>query len=233
MSRRLETRHPRERRVSNQDPSDGFIREVTEEVRQDRMLRYWKRYGPYVASGLLAIVLVAAGYTWYEQQKASAARERGGAFLSLAGDDPAGAAELVRTVDGPANLVARLTLAGTQADSGEIEAAIGTYRAIERDADAPRLYADLAALLAARLEAGRAPADTVIAAIAPVADGDGPYRLLARELRAGLYLNAGDTAAAHADLNAILADPAVTGALDARARRLLVATGGAPAPRTN
>ena len=40
--------------------TDSFIQEVTEEVRQDQMLRYWKKYGAYVIGGVALIVAGAA-----------------------------------------------------------------------------------------------------------------------------------------------------------------------------
>ena len=53
-----------------------------------------------------------------------------------------------------------------------------------------------------------------------------PYRLMALELRAAIRLNSGDIEAAHADLNAIIADPQATRGSSGRAVALLLSSGG-------
>lgn len=219
--------------MTNHDPSDGFIREVTEEVRNERMSALARRYGPLVAAVVLLAVGAAAVWSWFEQQAQVAAAARGAALMEAPLDDPASAAGLVETIDGPAAVIARLRLARTQAEAGETEAAVETYRAIASDGSAQPAYADLAALMAARLEAQVRPAEEVILTLSPLADIDGPYRLLATELRAAIQLNAGATAEAHRDLRTILTDPAATEGLVARARELLIATGGALPAATN
>jgi hypothetical protein len=53
-----------------------------------------------------------------------------------------------------------------------------------------------------------------------------PFRPLGLEQRALMQLEKGDKAAAQADLQAILDDPAATQSLQARARQLIIASGG-------
>ncbi|MEO1531786.1 MAG: hypothetical protein AAFU72_06445, partial [Pseudomonadota bacterium] len=57
--------------------TDSFIREVTEEVRQDRMLRYWKAYGPYIIGGILLVVAIAAGLAYWDALEEQRAAENG------------------------------------------------------------------------------------------------------------------------------------------------------------
>lgn len=213
--------------------SDSFIREVTEEVRQDRMLRYWKRYGPYVLGAIALIVAAAAAWSWQEQQARETARVQGGAFLSVASGDTAATARLVETIEGPASLVAQLRHAAALAAAGERSEAIAAYDRVAGIEGIDLAYSDLAALQAARLAAPVLDSEAALARVEPLISGAAPYRLLALELRAALLLNAGRTEAAHADLNAILADPERTGGLDARARALLAATGGRAEAPTN
>lgn len=213
--------------------SDSFIREVTEEVRQDRMLRHWKRFGPYVLGALALIVAAAAAWSWQQQREREAARAAGAAFLSVASGDVEATARLVETVEGPASLVAQLRHAAALAQDGRRSEAIAAYdRVAAMEAVGPA-YADLAALQAARLAAPDLGLEAALARLEPLVGEGAPYRLLALELGAALRLNAGRTEAAHADLNAILADPGRTGGLDARARALLAATGGRAEAPTN
>lgn len=211
---------------------DSFIREVDEEVRQDRLAAQAKRYGPYIGAGLLAAVAVAAFVNWTAYQADQAARATGGAFLA-AETGSQGTAALTETVTGPASVIAGLRHAGALASEGLTDEAVAAYRAVAADSDAGRAYADLALLQAARLETPRIGLDEGLALLEPIVAEGAPYRLLALELRAALLLNAGDTDAAHTDLRAILDDPARTPGLDTRARQLLRATGGSLPPRTN
>src|SRR6056297_3464511 len=129
---------------------DSFIREVTEEVRQDRLFRFWKRYGAVVIGTILVAVAISAGWTWYQQSERAAARERGG-MLIAAGDDPAALGDAVDRLDPPAEVVAEMRLAAAEAEAGNADAAIARYdRVAEATALGPA-YADLARLKAARL----------------------------------------------------------------------------------
>ncbi|MGF1446285.1 MAG: hypothetical protein ACFBRM_08790 [Pikeienuella sp.] len=203
---------------------DSFIREVTEEVRADRMFRLWKRYGPFVIGGIVAIVGAAAIWAWLEARAAEAARERGGAFLR-AEPGVAGAEAVLAELDGPSTTVARLALARAQSEAGEREAALETYRSIAEDARLPRSYADLAALEAARIAAPGLPLAEAEGALAGITAEGAPYRALALELRAALRLNAGDRSGAVADLRAILETPGLTRSLNIRARQMLAVLG--------
>jgi len=203
--------------------TDSFIKEVTEEVRQDRMFALWKKWGPLIVGAVVLVVALAAGWSWMRAQERDAAELRGGLFIAADIADVAAVSALTDQIDGPAQLLAELTAAAAEAESGETAKAAKRYAAIAgRDGVAPE-YRDIAQLMAIRLGAEGIDADAMLDGLA---DGAGPYRLLARELRAAMRLQAGDTAAAHAELNAILIDPLATSGLRQRAVALLLATGG-------
>ena len=213
--------------------TDSFIREVTEEVRQDRMLRYWKRYGPWAGAAIVLVVGAAALWNWQQSRQAEQARALGGEFLAAEPGDVAAAADLVGRVGGPAALVARLTHAGALAGDGQTDAAIEAYRGVAEDAAAPARYSDLAALAALRLGVPQMETDAALERLAPLTAEGAPYRLLALELGAVLKLNAGRTEAAHADLRTILSAQGLTGGLEQRASALLSASGGDAPAATN
>jgi hypothetical protein len=207
--------------------SDSFIREVTEEVRQERMRRLWRRFGPYVIGGLVLIVAASAAWTWLQRQEAVEARATGGAFLSAERDDVAAAERLAQGTEGAAAPIARLRLAAAQAATGDAAGAAETYRAVAGTPGLPPAYADLAALKAVRLEARAGDPAAAAERLAPLAEEGAPYRPLALELRAALRLNAGDEAGARDDLEAIMDAPEATAALRGRAGLLLETLGGA------
>ena len=206
--------------------TDSFIQEVTEEVRQDRMFRLWKKYGPYAVAGVVAFVAVSAGWSWMKYREVQQARETGGAFLA---SDIASVEDqeiLIGSVDGPAAVIARLRLAAAKAEAGDAQAAAALYREVAGEAGLDRAYADLARLQAVRVGVAAMDPAEAVAELDPLTAEGAPYRVLALELRAMVRLNAGDAEAAHADLTAIIGDPQATRESSQRALALLLSSGG-------
>jgi len=208
------------------DQTDSFIQEVTEEVRKDQMFALWKKWAPLIIGAVLLIVGGTAYWSWSEAQSQAAAEARGGALLAADRTDAEYMASLAEAMDGEAALLAEFGVAAALAEDGRRDAARDAYLALaDRTGLTPR-YADLARLQAARLTEGEAG----MALLDRLAAGDGPYRLLALEERAARLINAGETEKGHADLNAILNDPALTQSLFQRAFLMLQATGGEAMP---
>ncbi|MEO1773423.1 MAG: tetratricopeptide repeat protein [Pseudomonadota bacterium] len=205
--------------MSNTD-TDSFIREVTEEVRQDRMLRYWKKYGPYIIGGILVIVAASATVAWLEAQQQQAAYETGDVLIQAREAAESGGPEavtgLIAEVDGPARTIALMQAAQAFATAGRAEDAMAQYRTIAEDGTLPLRYSDLARLELARLQAAAGQSNEALSQLDGMILSDGPYRLLALELRAALRLTGGDLEGAQSDVLAVLTDPFATA--DTRAR---------------
>ena len=52
--------------------SDDLFREVDEEVRQDRYIKIWKRYGIYVSALVVTIILITVGVVVWRDIERSA-----------------------------------------------------------------------------------------------------------------------------------------------------------------
>ncbi|MGF1503226.1 MAG: hypothetical protein ACFBSD_15570 [Paracoccaceae bacterium] len=208
------------------DDSDSFIREVSEEIRQDRLFAMWKKYGPYALGGVAAIVVAASVWTWTEAERQRAAEARAARFLALTERSVEQTTALVETVDGPATALAQLRLAAAEAEAGATGDAVETYRGVGRLGGLSPAITDQARLAAARLEAETGASPELLFELGDLAAEGRPYRFLALELRAALLLNQGDTDAAHEDLRTILASGLVTPGLQTRALALLEASGG-------
>ncbi|MEM7211518.1 MAG: tetratricopeptide repeat protein [Pseudomonadota bacterium] len=205
--------------------TDSFIQEVTEEVRQDQMLRYWKKYGPFVIGGVGLLVAGAAGWNWMMAQEQAQAEARGASLLAVDPADTEQSLALTAEIEGPANLIAEMSAAATLAESGNYTEAAARYAQIAGRSGILPAYRDLAILQQVRL-AAMADASAPTGALDALIEGSSPYRLLALELRGALRIMAGDRDGGHADLNAVIADPEATGTLRQRAGALLTATGG-------
>lgn len=200
--------------MSNTD-TDSFIREVSEEVRQDRLIGYWKKYGPYVIGAIAAVVLASAAVAWLDAAEGQAARDRG-ELLGQASDAVTGGLsaetveDLVADVDGTARVIAEMQIAQVRARGGDLDGALTALGVLADDGSLPRRYTDLARLEAARLELSVGRLDSALATLDELVLADSPYRILAIELRAVARLNGGDAEAARADLLSVLTDPFTT-----------------------
>ena len=212
--------------------TDSFIQEVTEEVRQDQMLRYWKKYGAYVIGAVALIVGGAAAWNWSIAQDQARAEARGAAFLSTDPTDTEAQMALVSTVDGPANLIAELNAAASFAQAGDTKEAAARYASIAGRDGIGQVYKDIATLQQVRIAASTDGATVSTAPLDALIDGGSAFRLLALELRGALSIANGDLEAGHADLNAVIADPEATGTLRQRVGALLTATGGTQEQRS-
>ena len=209
--------------------SDGFIEEVTEEVRRDRLYGLLKRYGWIAILAVVVLVGAAAWIEWQRYQSRLTAQAFGDAIvaaLNLETPDARRAALLEIDADG----ARRALLAMLAADTLEGEAVQGqTLEALESvsaDGSLPALYRELAGLKAAMLLQDSAPPQQVIDRLEPLTVPGAPFRLLALEQTAIAQLRAGESDAAVETLRGIIADSGATQDLQARVRQLMVALGG-------
>lgn len=201
---------------------DGFIDEVTDAVRRDRLFALLRRWA-WV--GVLAVLLIVGGTVWREwsaAREAADARARGDALRAAL---DAGDAEAVAAVEaqGPGAGVVALLAAGAALSAQDDDAARARLAAAAADEGLARRYRDLAALRLAMI-ATDLPAAERRALLEPLAGG--PYRLLAAEQLALIDMELGDRDAAIERLAAIVDDVAASQGLRARASQLMTALGG-------
>lgn len=205
-----------------------IFQEVDEELRQERAATLWKKYGPYVIAAAVAIVLAVGGHRFwreYQETQRIEASERYQAAVEQIESDPASALDALAAIaaDGDAGYAALAALRGAAlaVEQGDRETAVRIYGDLARDTATPAPLDGLAAYLSVLHRVGHAEPDALLAAIAPLADGNGPWAPLALELRAVLLLESGDVAGAR-EVLAALSDVAETPqSLRARAAELL------------
>lgn len=210
--------------------NDSFIEEVSEEVRRDRMYALWRRYGPFVIGGIVAVVALVFVKNILDERARDEARRVGGALIAAGEAAPAEAAEALtalaaQTDHAGAALLARLRAAGALAQSGDVAGAAAIYDAVAADSSADELLQDFAAFRALALRAGDLPPQEAIASLEAVAAGFGPFRLLALEAQAGAFLRAGDRAQAIKALREIAVNETAPQGLRQRAAATLGALG--------
>jgi hypothetical protein len=214
--------------------SDSFIHEVSEEVRRDRLYAVLRRWGWLIGAVLVLIIGGAAVNEWRKARVQSAAESAGdamrAAYLETDPAERAGRLAEVATELPDTAVLARFAEAGSRIEAGETDAAATPLSDLAGDGAVPDLYRQLASLQRVMLLGAGLDASERLATLEMLAAEGAPFRPLALEQRALAQIDAGALEAAHGDLQAILVDPAAPEQVRARARQLIVATGGEVSP---
>ncbi|MCS6879294.1 MAG: tetratricopeptide repeat protein [Geminicoccaceae bacterium] len=213
--------------------ADEFIREVEEELKQERLLELWKRWGNLVIGAALAIVVGTAAWVgwqrWQEaQRRAEAERFAAAERLFVEGRDREAVEALqafARDASPGFATVARLLAAAAAERAGDGARAEDALRAVADDPAADPLLRDaaLVQLLARRIE--REDPRLLRARLEPLAVDGNPWRHAARFLLAATEVRAGQREAAVAALKRLIEEGTAPEGLRSRARELLEALG--------
>ena len=195
---------------------DNIFREVDEELRSDRMRALWRRFAPFVigaAVGVVAIVALNEGWTWYNANNASQSSD--GLYASfelIDGGDLAAAQTQLDTLiaDGSGSypILAQFRKAGVLAKEGNTTEAVAAYDALSNSLSNTRLR-ELALVLGGTLLVDAGTLADVESRVGSIATEGSPLRNAAREALGLAQYKAGDFAAAQASFEAVINDPLV------------------------
>mgnify|MGYP002623724240 CR=1 FL=1 len=235
---------PARHRMSPRRPAAGqrgsfvpdIFDEVEEDLRAERMKRLLTRYGGLLAGLLLLVVIGVAGLQGWRWWQGRAAAQAAIAYLAAGRDAAQPGADLKAVAeryagiaaDAPAGYraLARLRAAALLAESGDRTGALAQWEEIARDGSIDLLYRDLATLMWGLHSLDSGDPAAIEARLAPLAEGNGPWRASAQEIRALAAIRRGETETARRNLAALAADPAAPQGVRERAGRLLQGIGG-------
>jgi hypothetical protein len=168
---------------------DSFIREVNEEIRQDKAKAAWRRFGPLLIGAALLVVLGTAGWRGYEYWTESRANRSGDAFsqaLTLAneGKNDEALTALQSLQDdgyGAYPLLARMRGATVLAEKGDFAGAVAAFDAVAADGSIPVAIRDMARLRAALLLVDHGSHADVASRVEALTADQNPLRHSARE----------------------------------------------------
>lgn len=216
---------------------DNFIQELEEDLRRDRYLALWQKYGRYAVAVALAIVIAAAGVVAWRHYRSSERLKDSMAYnaaVSLA--DQGGTAwegalyglrDIAQSGSTAYAALARLQEAALLSKNGKADEAAAIYDSMSKDKAVEPLFRDLAALLHVMAMLDKGDPQQLAARLAPLAEASNPWRYSALELQALLAQRTGDTAKAR-DIYANLADdPTAPRQLRGRAAEMLAMHGSA------
>ncbi|MCO6048498.1 tetratricopeptide repeat protein [Mesorhizobium sp. RP14(2022)] len=169
--------------------NDTFIREVNEEIRQERAKALWTRFGPVAIALAVLVVLGTAAWVAYEHfanQRANASGDRFSQALTLANTnkpDEALAAFKALEEDGYGNypVLARLRSATVLAQKADFAGAVAAFDAVAADTAVPQVLQDAARLRAALLLVDHGSYADVASRAEALSTDDNPFRHSARE----------------------------------------------------
>lgn len=193
---------------------DNIFREVDEELRSDRMRALWRRFAPYVigaAVGVVAVVAINEGWTWYHSNNAAqSSDELYAAFAQIDGGDlPAAQTQLdalIANGSGSYPVLAQFRKAGVLAKEGAVTDAVAAYDALATNQSNVRLR-ELALVLGGTLMVDAGTLADVESRVGSIAVEGSPLRNAAREALGLAQYKAGDFAAAQNSFEAVINDP--------------------------
>lgn len=193
---------------------DNIFQEIDEELRSDRMRALWRRFAPYVigaAVGVVALVAVNEGWTWYHANNAAqSSDELYSAFELIDGGDLVAAQTQLDTLmaDGSGSypVLAQFRKAGVLAREGKAAEAVAAYDGLANSQSNARLR-ELALVLGGTLMVDAGTLADVESRVGSIAVEGNALRNAARETLGLAQYKAGDFAAAQASFEAVINDP--------------------------
>jgi hypothetical protein len=207
--------------------SDIF-NEVDEDLRRDRALKLWNKYGNYVVVLAVVIVAATAGYTFwrdYDRKQAEASGNQYMAALSQAASDPAAGQLALDSLarDGRAgySILARFNDAALKLRANDAAGAVAVYNSIAADSRADTALRDAARLLAMLNGSDVVPPGEFERQVSALSHPTNPWRHFAWEVAATAALKAGKVEEARKEYARIADDPQAPAGLRTRAAEML------------
>jgi hypothetical protein len=182
--------------------SDIF-REVDEEIRKERYHTLWKRYGPWVITAVVALVLAVAGYegwkSWQRSQALAASDRYAEAVAAVEAGNTEQAltqlAEMAEPAGSGYGLLAAFRRAELLAGQGQTEQAVQLWQRIAASGGDTALR-QLATVFSVMHRMDDGDPAQLASRLQPLAEGEGAFRLTAVELQALLAHKQGERARA-------------------------------------
>ncbi len=208
---------------------DTFIREVDEQIRQDRAHELWAKYGRLIIAGAVLIVLATAAFTgwqYYQQNRSGAAGDNYIEAIDLSNEgkhDEALAALEKISSEGPGQYpaLAQMRIASEQAAGGDKQAAMETFTRISGDAAFSPVLQEIARLRAGLLAVDLESFEQVESRLASLATAGGPFRHSAREALGIAALKVGQDQKALEYFSAVANDANAANGVRARVQLML------------
>jgi hypothetical protein len=176
--------------------NETFYREVDEELRRDRMMDLWRRYGKLAIAAVILFLVALAAAIWWQGHRQEVAGARGEKLLSAFDDIAVGkrAAATPKLDDLAANgspgyrAAALFTKADMAIEAHDVNRAASLFRQAAADTALPQPYRDLATVRLTAVEFDALKPQEVVDRLKPLAVANGPFFGSAGEMVAISYM---------------------------------------------
>jgi len=212
---------------------DSLLREIDEELRQEKYAKLWKKYGNYVIAFAVLLVVGVAGYQGWRAWDLKTRAEQSDRFLAAldlraAGNLPA-ARDALTELAGDAGkgyaTLARFQEAAVLEQIGDRQGAAAAYEALSNDRSVPESFRQLAVVLGALVQLDSADPETLSARLVPLTATGNPWRFTALEIRALLAVRSGEVGRAREIFTQLTEDASTPPGIRGRASEMLAILG--------
>lgn len=219
--------------------TDSFVNEVDESLRQDRMLDYTKKYGPWLLGAFVAVLVAVGGWQFWKDQSLNSARRYADQYAAAqalleAGNTAQAKAEFERlSNEGSSSYraMARMEHAGILATEGDLEGALAGFDSAAEASSDPVLR-ESAQIRAAYIAADVQDFAALRTRLQPLIDSNTRVSYLAKELLGVEAWEAGETTLARETFEQLTLAFEAPDSLRQRAQIALSVLGPAPASAT-
>ena len=207
--------------------SEEFIREVDEELKEEKRMKLWKKYLPYILSFSLGVVFFTSGYVFWENYTNNAKQRLGDDFtaaVELAKEEDIDAALLAldRIVDKGSDgyvTMAKMKKASLLIDQGDIQSGLDIYLDLEKNA-VDQSFRDIATILYVLNSIDSKSGEDLLEKISPL-EASNIWKSSALELKAYIYLKNNQINNAIETFDSILKLPSKPSSLSTRAQNMI------------
>ncbi len=208
---------------------ESIFREVDEEVRHEQIQKLWSKYGIYVVSVCVGVVVAVGGIKGWQAYQLSVAETAGDKYVkAIALAEKNGTAEADKifaelAASGPSGYaaLANFQRAAALAKNGDVGGAIKAYDVIAADTKLAELMRNLARVRAGLLAVDTMALDEIEGRLSGLDTRDNPWRNAAREIIALAAYKAGDVSKADRLYTEIVGDLSAPQGLRQRAQIML------------
>ena len=207
--------------------SEEFIKEVDEDIKEEKRIKLWKKLIPYVISFSLTIILFTSGFVFWKNYTRNMNQTLGDDFtaaVDLANEDDTDAALLAldRIVDEGSDgyaTIAKMKKASLLIDKGLSDEGLSIYLDLERNA-VDQSFRDIATILYVLNSMDKIEPETLLKKIEPL-ENSKVWQSSALELKAFIFLKNNNKKLAKETFQSILNLKTSPSSLSTRARNMV------------
>ena len=207
--------------------SEEFIKEVDEDIKEEKRIKLWKKLLPYVISFSLTIILFTSGFVFWKNYTRNSNQTLGDDFtgaVDLANEDDTDAALLAldRIVDKGSDgyaTIAKMKKASLLIDRGLSDEGLSIYLDLERNA-VDQSFRDIATILYVLNSMDKIAPETLLKKIEPL-ENSKVWQSSALELKAFIFLKNNNKKLAKETFQSILNLKTSPSSLSTRARNMV------------